>query len=74
MRINKNAFQDSFRTSNHGSKARLLELRSCVLWAFLSVVRATDKNAVILTSNEQRISVYVKKKIVLYVKKPQSRT
>ena len=36
MRINKNAFQDSFRTSNHGSKARLLELRSCVLWAFLS--------------------------------------
>ena len=61
MRINKNAFQDSFRTSNHGSKARLLELRSCVPWAFLSVVRATDKNAVILTSNEQRISVYVKK-------------
>ena len=64
MRIKKNAFQDSFRTSNHGSKARLLEsveLRSCVLWALLSVVRATDKNAVILTSNEQRISVYVKK-------------
>ena len=64
MRINKNAFQDSFRTSNHGSKARLLESvepQSCVLWAFLSVVRATDKNAVILTSNGQRISVYVKK-------------
>ena len=47
---------------------------SIVLWVFSSVVRATDKNAVILTSNEQRISVYVKKKIVLYVKKPQSRT